>query len=195
LSPLDLILPVAALAVGAAIAWALARRRTARAEVPRTNARILFPFVGAELSERALRAALRLARAERATLVPAYLVSVPLALDLDAPFPRTCDTAFEVFEAIEQRAASAGVPVDARIARGRSARHALRELLADVPAQRVVVAAAVGERHDGFSVDDVAWLLRNAPGEVLVLRPDPHEHAPPPAAYDEDPLLRSRPAA
>lgn len=179
MSPLDLILPILALLAGAAIAWAVARRPGSDEEAPRTSARILFPFVGAELSERALRAALRLARAERATLVPAYLVSVPLALDLDAPFPRTCDAAFEVFEAIEHRAARAGVPVDARIARGRSARHALRELLEDVPAQRVVVAAAVGERRDGFSVDDVAWLLRYAPREVVVVRPDPG--APQPA--------------
>ncbi len=178
MSPLDFIFPLVALALGAAVAWAVARRRAVQAEPPRKNARILFPFVGAELSERALQAALRLARAERATLVPAYLVSVPLDLDLEAPFPRTCDEAFEVFEAIEQRAAQAGVPVDARIARGRNARHALRELLADVPAQRIVVAAAVGERHDGFSVDDIAWLLRHAPREVVVLRPDPEAEAP-----------------
>lgn len=179
LSAVDLLIPLLALVAGAALASAVARRRGGDEAPPRTSARILFPFVGAELSERALRAALRLARAERATLVPAYLVSVPLALDLDAPFPRTCDAAFEVFEAIEQRAAREGVPVDARIARGRSARHALRELLADVPAQRVVVAAAVGERRDGFSVDDVAWLLRYAPREVVVVRPDPG--APQPA--------------
>ena len=66
-----------------------------------------------------------------------------------------------------------GVPVDSRIARGRNVRHALRQLIADVPAQRIVVAAADNGRHDGFSVDDIAWLLRNAPHEVVVLRPDP----------------------
>ena len=134
---------------------------------------MLFPFIGGELSERALEAALRLARADGATLVPAYLATVPQALPLDAPLPRTCDVAFEVFEAIEQRAARAGVPVDARVARGRSARHALRELMQDVRHDRIVVAAAHGTRHDGFAVDDIAWLLRNADGEVIVLRPDP----------------------
>ena len=56
------------------------------------------------------------------------------------------------------------------------------------------MAAASNGGRDGFSVDDVAWLLRNAPGEVLVLRPDPHGSAVAPA-YEEDPLLRSRPAA
>jgi hypothetical protein len=106
-------------------------------------------------------------------VVPAYLVSVPLPLALDAPFPRTCDEAFSVFEAIEQRAARTEVPVDSRIARGRNVRHALRQLIAEVPAQRIVAAAASDGKHDGFSVDDIAWLLRNAPHEVVVLRPDP----------------------
>ena len=34
---------------------------------------------------------------------------------------------------------------------------------------RVVAAGATN--GDGFSADDVAWLLENAPGEVLILRP------------------------
>jgi nucleotide-binding universal stress UspA family protein len=166
----DILIPVVALVAGAAIAFVLLRRRS---DDPPSTARILFPFVGSELSERALEAALRLARAENATLVPAYLAAVPLPLTLDGPLPRRCDEAFAVFEAIEQRAARAAVPVDARIARGRNARHAMRLLMAEVPARRIVVAAADPGRHDGFSVDDVAWLLRNAPREVVVLRPDP----------------------
>jgi nucleotide-binding universal stress UspA family protein len=175
----DVLIPLVALAGGATIASIAVRRRGgAPEEAPRSTARILFPFVGSELSERALEAALRLARVERATVVPAYLASVPLPLSLDAPLPRTCDEAFSVFEAIEQRAARAGIPVDARIARGRNVRHAMRRLMEEVPAQRIVVAAASGPRRDGFSVDDVAWLLRNAPHEVVVLRPDP-ERVPP----------------
>jgi nucleotide-binding universal stress UspA family protein len=170
---LDVLIPVVALVLGAAIALAVRRGRGAREQQPRSSAKILFPFVGSELSERALQAALRLARAENATVVPAYLVSVPLPLTLDAPVARTCDEAFSVFEAIEQRAAPLGVPVDGRIVRGRNPRHAMRQLMAEVPARRIVVAAADGARHDGFSVDDVAWLLRNAPREVVVLRPDP----------------------
>ena len=46
--------------------------------------------------------------------------------------------------------------------------------MAEVPgATRIVVAASTNGGHDGFGVDDVAWLLRNAGGEVLVVRPDP----------------------
>ena len=179
MSLVDVLIPLIALTAGAVIALIVMRRgRSGGEQAPRSTAKILFPFVGAELSERALEAALRLARVERATVVPAYLVSVPLSLSLDAPFPRTCDEAFSVFEAIEQRASRAGVAVDSRIARGRNLRHALRQLIAEVPAQRIVVAAASSSRHDGFSVDDTAWLLRNAPHEVVVLRPDPERVAP-----------------
>ncbi len=49
--------------------------------------RILFPFLGSDLSSRALEAALRLAAAEEATLVPAYLARVPLNLPLESPLP------------------------------------------------------------------------------------------------------------
>ena len=54
--------------------------------------------------------------------------------------------------------------------RGRTVRHALRELLADERYDRLVVAA--GTAHtDGLSAADVAWLLEHAAGEVAVVRP------------------------
>ena len=46
--------------------------------------RLLFPFVGTVLSERTLEATLRLARAQHATLMPAYIALVPRTLSLDA---------------------------------------------------------------------------------------------------------------
>jgi hypothetical protein len=133
--------------------------------------RILFPFLGRALSEPALEAALRLARAEHATLVPVYLAEVPLHLPLDVALPRQSAAALELLEAVEQRAHRCGVAVDARIERGRDARHALREMLSHEPSGRIVVAA---ETHgdDGFTALETAWLLVNAPGEIVVLRPD-----------------------
>lgn len=192
----DFVIPLLALTAGAAATALVMRRRRGREEPPAARAKILFPFVGTELSERALQATIRLAWAEGAVVVPGYLATVPQALPLDVPVGRSCDEAFSVFEAIEQRAARVGVPVDGRIARGRNVRHALRQLIADVPgATRIVVAAASGDRHDGFGVDDIAWLLRNAPGEVLVVRPDPEAGEVAIAEPETDPLLRVRPAA
>jgi hypothetical protein len=192
----DVLPPLLALAAGVAATAIVMRRRRTEVEPPTARAKILFPFVGTELSERALQATIRLAWAEGAVVVPGYLATVPQALPLDVPVGRSCDEAFAVFEAIEQRAARVGVQVDGRISRGRNVRHALRQLMADVPsATRIVVAAASGDRHDGFSVDDIAWLLRNAPGEVLVVRPDPEAGEVLVGSPDQDPLLHVRPAA
>jgi nucleotide-binding universal stress UspA family protein len=154
---------------GAAVAPLAVRRRRAPATA-QTSHRILFPYLGSQLSVRALDAALRIAKFEDATLVAVYLVPVPMTMPLEAPIPRACDAAFELQEAIEQRAALAGIPVDARITTGRNVRHALKQLLADERYDRLVVAA--GTAHtDGLSAADVAWLLEHAPGEVAVVRP------------------------
>jgi hypothetical protein len=158
---------LAGLIVGAAVTLLIRRRHD---EPVPTTRRILFPYVGSQLSLSALDAALRIASIEQATLVPAYLAPVPMALPLEAPIPRSCDRAFELQEAIEQRAAAAHVKVDGRIGRGRTVRHALRQLLAEERYDRIVVAAATAHT-DGLSADDVAWLLEHAPGEVAILRP------------------------
>ena len=72
--------------------------------------RILLPFTGTAISRRSLDAALRLARAENATLVPAFLATVPRHLPLDAAVPAACGCGMPLLEAIEQAAASAGSP-------------------------------------------------------------------------------------
>jgi hypothetical protein len=79
-----------------------------------------------------------------------------------------------MLEAIEQRAAAQRVPVDSRIERGRTYRHALARLLEHETFDRVVVSAtATGAA--GFSGDDLVWLLDKAPAEVLILRPGPED--------------------
>jgi hypothetical protein len=136
--------------------------------------RILFPFVGDTISKSALDAALRIARAESATLVPAYIAIVPMQLNLDVPIPDACAVAMPLLEVIERRAARVGVPVDSRIETGRTARHALRRLVAHEKFDRLVIPAS--ESRAGFSTEDIAWLLDNVDGEILVLRPAGSEH-------------------
>jgi nucleotide-binding universal stress UspA family protein len=132
--------------------------------------RILFPFIGDSISKPTLDAALRLARAEGATLVPAYVMIVPLSLDLQAPSLERCGQAMPLLDLIEQRAARLNVPVDSRIEAGRTARHALHELLDAERFDRIVVPAAT-RTSEGFSSEDIAWLLEHASGEIAVLRP------------------------
>jgi hypothetical protein len=195
---MELVLILVGVALGVALALVVWRRRVTTAPVARGHERILFPFVGSALSGRGLQAALRLARAEGATVVPAYLVTVPMPLDLQAPVPRACDAAFEIFEAIEQEAASSGVPVDTRVGRGRTIRHAMRGLMETERFDRIVVTVAT-DSTDGFSAEDVAWLLRNAAGEVVVLRPteadDESRRAPAGARLRASAPLPLRPSA
>jgi nucleotide-binding universal stress UspA family protein len=169
-----LIAAVALLAIALAVVAVADLRYRARTRRPRESAssgqRILFPFTARGLSRPALDAALRLARVEHATVAPVFLASVPLHLPLDTPLPRQCSMGMPLLEAIEQRAATYGVPVDARIERGRDRRHALRETIAHERYDRIVIAAS-GRDSDGFRTDDIAWLLDHAPGELIVLRP------------------------
>ncbi len=168
---LGVVLIVVALAAGFGAAVALERWRRERAlRSGERVRRIAFPFTGEGLSEPALAAALRLARAEGATLMPVYLALVPLRLSVDVPLRSECDVALPMLEAIERRATRAEVPVDARIERGRTVRHALRELSAHERFDRIVVAAGADSSGEGFTPEAVAWLLSNVPGEVIVLR-------------------------
>ena len=157
-----------AISTGYLLLRELQRLRT-EAKITPAASRILFPFVGQALSTPAFDAALRLARPEGATLVPAYLAIVPMSVKLDTPLKRQAGDALPLLEAIEQRAVTQGVRVDSRIEAGRSVRHAFRLLMQHETFDRVVAAA--GTNGDGFSADDVAWLLENAPGEILILRP------------------------
>jgi len=163
------ILAVAFAALSAAFAVREHGRRHRRLPTA-SPSRILFPFTGTVLSQRGLDAALRLARVDGATLVPVLLAQVPLHLPLDAALPRQCDSALPLLEVIEQQAARAGIAVDARIERGRSLRHAIRELVEHEAVDTVVVTAG-DKGSPGLLPDDIGWLLEHMPGEIIVIRP------------------------
>ncbi len=154
---------------GAVVALALRRLRH---EPRREVTRILLPFTGDAISRRALDAAIRLARAEHSTLVPAYLASVPLRLSLDAPLTLQCEGALPLLDAIEQRAQRFEVAVDSRIERGRSARDSLQRLLAEERFDRLVLPAS-SHGDAGFAASDVAWILEHVDAEVVVFRAAP----------------------
>jgi universal stress protein family protein len=171
MTALAVILAAALVALGVVFAM---REREGRAPKLSTGSprRILFPFIGTVLSQRGLDAALRLARIDGATLVPVFLARVPMHLPLDAALPVQCDGALPLLEAIEQRAVRSGVAVDARIERGRSYRHAIRELIDHESFDTVVVTAA-DTGSSGLLPDDISWLLEHVPGEIIVIRPGP----------------------
>ncbi|MBV9310404.1 MAG: universal stress protein [Solirubrobacterales bacterium] len=166
---------VACIALGLAAGYWLPPhgRRPAR-DGQRSVRRILLPFTGEAISRRAFEAAVRLAKAENATIMPAFLARVPRHLPLDSPLPRQCADGMPLLEAIEQRAHHQGIEVDSRIARGRTYRDALRRLLADEQFDRIIVSATDSPRV-GLSSEDLEWLLERVPAEVLILRPAPDD--------------------
>jgi hypothetical protein len=137
---------------------------------PRPVRRILLPFTGEAISRRAFEAAVRLARAENAIIMPAFLARVPMNLPPDSALPVQCGDGMPVLEAIEQRIASQGLPVDSRVGRGRSYRDALRNLLEQEHVDRVIVSVPDDPRS-GLSHDDLLWLIDRVPAEIMLLRP------------------------
>jgi Universal stress protein family len=169
------IMVVVAFAGGASAGWLVLPRAHRARPLPRGTRRILLPFTGLSISRRSFDAAVRLARAEDATIMPAYLARVPRTLPLDAPLPAQCLQAMPLLEAIEQRASTQGVAVDTRVIRGRTYRDALRRMLDEEPVDRVIVSAT-SNGHKGLSAEDLEWMLEKVPAEVLILRPDPEDH-------------------
>jgi hypothetical protein len=172
MSTLDLVLLAAASVFAVAFGVVLLRRRAPkRLPVSAGARRILVPFSG-RLDETVLAAAIRIARAEEAVLVPAYLLIVPLRYDEDSPVKEEVNLAMPLLEAVEHAALRAGVAVDARIEKGRTLTHALRRLWEVERFDRIVAPAPVNG-GGGFTEKELAWLLANAPTETLVLKPMP----------------------
>ncbi len=168
-------LPIAALLLGLALGFGgahIRRRRARRLPAVARTRQILLPFTVTTLSRRALEAAIRLALAEQAVLMPAFLATVPLTLPLDSALPRQSGVGMPLLEAIEQRAAAEGVRVDARVQSGRTYRHALARLLERERFDRVIVAATESS-GTGLSGSDLLWLLAHTDAEVMILRPAP----------------------
>jgi nucleotide-binding universal stress UspA family protein len=148
-------------------------RGAARSNEP-SSRRILLPFTGQAISRRAFEAAVRLAKAENAIVMPAFLARVPMNLPIDSALPVQCANGMPLLEAIEQNLSSQGVPVDSRVGRGRTARDALRNLLAQEHFDRIIVSANEDQR-EGLGYDDLKWLLERVPAEVMILRPAPDD--------------------
>lgn len=164
---------VALAALAVTLAAALLVRTGVRLRRPKPGSRrILVPFTGGTLDPTVLAASIRLARAEDATLVPAYLLLVPLRYSEESPLAEEVAIAMPLLEAVEHAALRAGVPVDARIEKGRSPTHALRRLW-EVERFDRLVAPAPANSHGGFTPKELTWILTHAPAETVVLRPAP----------------------
>lgn len=169
----------------------LFRRLRRRRQPPAGARRILVPFTRGHLEPTVLEAAIRIALAEDATLVPAYLILIPMQFALDAPMSQECAKAIPLLEAVEHAASRAGVPVDARVETGRTPIHALERLWNVEHFDRIVIPAPAG-REPGFTPKELLWMLTSAPSETLILRPDPALRAAEQPAAPRAPLPQRR---
>ena len=154
--------------------------RLSRAPITSTR-RILFPFVAQALSTPAARrgapARARGGRDARPDLHRASFRRSSPSTPRSHASPRSRSRSRKQSN---KRATKFEVPVDARIQRGRTYRHALRQTIEQERFDRIVIAAAANG-NPGFDADDVAWLLSHADGEILVLRPNKEQPLGPPA--------------
>ncbi len=174
MSGLDIALVVLVCTLAVALAIVVRSRRPPRLPAPPGARRILVPFSG-HLDPLVVRAAIRIAKAEDAVLVPAYLLIVPLQYDEDSPLKEQVEVAMPLLEAVEHAALRERVPVDARIEKGRTLTHALQRLWDVERFDRIVAPAPVHSGVPGFSPRELAWVLTHAPAETLILRPAPGE--------------------
>jgi hypothetical protein len=195
MTPLVVVLVV--LVVGLAGALVYRSRPPRHLRAPRDARRILVPFTGGNLDPTVLSAAIRIARADDAVLVPAYLLVVPLEYSDDSPLTKQVEVAMPLLEAVEHAALRSGVPVDARIERGRSPTHALRRLWEVEAFDRVIAPAPIESRGGfgaGFTPKDLTWILTHAPAETLVLKPNPAIETANSASFPSGPSARFRSA-
>jgi hypothetical protein len=170
MAALAVTLAVISVALAATLAVLLVRSRPPkRLPVRKGQRRVLVPFAGS-LDQSVLEAAIRIAGAEDAVLVPAYLLVVPLRYAEDSPLRDQVKVAMPLLEAVEHAALRAGVPVDARIEKGRTLTHAVKRLWEAEGFDRIV-APAPARGREGFTAKELAWLLTNSPTETVVLKP------------------------
>ena len=150
--------------------------------------RVLVPFTRGGLDPTVLDASIRIARAEDATLVPAYLIVTPFEFALDVPMHQQVAIAMPLLEAVEHASLKAGVPVDARIESGRTPIHSLQRLWDAECFDRIVVPAT-SDRESGFTPRDLLWILTHAPSETVILRPDPDNRHSDDLARESDGLV------
>ena len=155
-----------------AVGLLLVRQPPARQAVAAAARRILVPFTGGSLDPTVLDAAIRIAQRRGGRARPRLSAARPAPVRGGLTAPRRGAVAMPLLEAVEHAALRAGVPVDARIEKGRTPTHALSRLWDVEPFDRIVVPAPSGG-HAGFTETELAWLLVHAPPETetLVLRP------------------------
>jgi nucleotide-binding universal stress UspA family protein len=133
--------------------------------------RILVPVDEAILSARAVELAARLGEAQKAELILAFVVEVPLTLALDTPLPEMEARGEGILKNASQIATQHGLPVERRMIHHRQAADGILQLARDENVDAIVLGVGLKRRtvpnEIGRTITDI---LRRAPCEVIIDR-------------------------
>jgi len=120
-------------------------------------------------SEHMLAVAARVARRERAELLVAYVIEVPLAMPLDAEMPAERDEALGTFAVAESIARKNNVDVRTEIVRARQVATGALELARKTDAHLIIVGAYREGTYTGAPLGRAIELIAaQAPCDVLI---------------------------
>ncbi len=135
--------------------------------IPALN-RILVPLNESVASERAVELACRLAPDQKAEIILAYVIQVPLTLGLNASLPALEEQARQVLQTGEFIAKQHRLKAECRIVRHRTALDGILDLAREVNAELIVIGTGIPQRRNFLELDPtVMELLKRAPCEVV----------------------------
>lgn len=141
---------------------------TARRSVT-TLRRILVPVVEAVASERAVELASRLGEAQKAAIILANVVEVPLTMPLSAPMPEEEARGREALEVAKTIVARHGLPVSTRVIRERYAADGILRIAREEAVNVIVMGLGVKKRLPPTDIGrTVMEVLHRAQCEVVV---------------------------
>jgi nucleotide-binding universal stress UspA family protein len=133
--------------------------------------KILVPVIEAVSSARAVELASRMGEAQKAELILAFVVEVPLTLALGTPLPKVEAHGEEVLKNAAQIAAQHRLPVQQRMIRHRQAADGILQLARDEDVDAIILGAGLKRRTIPSDIGrTAAEVLRRAPCEVIVDR-------------------------
>ncbi|MBI2909811.1 MAG: universal stress protein [Chloroflexi bacterium] len=165
---------------------------TARRSVT-TLRRILVPVVEAVASERAVELAARMGEAQKAAIILANVVEVPLTMPLTAPMPEAEARGKEALDVARTIVARHNLPVSTRVVRERHAADGILRIAREEEVNAIVMGIGVKRRLMPAQIGStIMEVLRRAQCEVVIdkaplpggttpltLRPHHHTEQPP----------------
>ncbi len=147
-------------------------RRPVPLPVAPVGGRILLPFSGEKVPERAIEVAADLARFRDATLVLFYVAIVPVTLNIEAELTREVERGFSALEEAERLAKRVDVRTEIRLERERTARRGIIEMLKREPFDSVVIEmepAGPGLKLEK-QIEDITYLFQRIEKEIIIVR-------------------------